>query len=248
MFDDTTFLFRPTGPHELALVETSGWKRWPARLPEQPIFYPVTNEAYAAEIASNWNVAESGSGYVTRFAVWNAFMQRYETHTVGATQHSEWWIPAEELEELNDNIVGAIQVIATYGKGEQTNRSIPHTTVMPVLHYREIRDAVAWLIFVFGLKERLQIGEHRAQMLFGNGALIAAQSDELSPSSLLVRVPHVDSHHQHAKECGATIIRPPADHPYGERQYTAADPGGHVWTFSQTISDSDPAEWGGVLK
>jgi uncharacterized glyoxalase superfamily protein PhnB len=248
MFDETTILFRPTGPQELALLEASGWKRWPPRLPEQPIFYPVANETYAAEMASGWNVNESGSGFVTRFAVRTPFMQQFDLHTVGAERHSEWWIPADELEELNDNIVGAIQVIAAYGTDAPVNRSIPDSTVMPVVHYRDVRTAVAWLTFVFGCKERLQIADHRSQLLLGGGALVAANSDEPSRSALLVRVPHVDSHHQHAKECGATIVRPPADQPYGERQYTVEDPGGHVWTFSQTIAYSDPAQWGGVLK
>jgi uncharacterized glyoxalase superfamily protein PhnB len=223
MFDETTFLFRPTGPQELALVEASGWKRWPAT----PDFKVMTSET-----------AVRPGEYLTRFAIRNLFLNRLDTDASDL----------ETVAELNDNIVGAIQIIAAYGNGEQTNRSIPQCSVMPVLHYRDVRAAVAWLTFVFGFKQRLQITDHRSQLLFGNGALIAAQSDEPSPSALLVRVPHIDSHHQHAKECGATIVRPPADHPYGERQYTVTDPFGHVWTFSQTIADSDPAQWGGVLK
>lgn len=116
MNDDTRTitLFRPTGPHELALVAESGYRRWPPRLPEQPIFYPVTNEDYAVEIARDWNVPQSGAGYVTRFEVDAAFMARYETHVVGAARHAEWWIPAEELEALNEHIVGRIEVIRTF--------------------------------------------------------------------------------------------------------------------------------------
>jgi hypothetical protein len=116
MNDDkrTITLFRPTGPHELALVAESGYRRRPPRLPEQPIFYPVTNEDYAAEIARDWNVPQSGAGYVTRFEVDAAFMARYETHVVGAARHAEWWIPAEELEALNDHIVGRIEVVRTF--------------------------------------------------------------------------------------------------------------------------------------
>jgi hypothetical protein len=109
-------LYRPTGPRELALVEASGFTRWPARLPEQPIFYPVTNEEYATEIASKWNVEESGCGYVTRFHVRAAFMRQFEIQCVGASHHTEWWIPAERLEELNDNIIGTIEVIASFGR------------------------------------------------------------------------------------------------------------------------------------
>lgn len=112
---ETTLLFRPVGPKELDLLAASDWKRWPPRLPEQPIFYPVTNFAYAAEIASKWNVAESGSGYVTRFRVLTAFMRRFSVHCVGSSQHTEWWIPAEELDDLNANIDGRIELIASFG-------------------------------------------------------------------------------------------------------------------------------------
>jgi len=107
-------LFRPTGPKELALVAQSGYKRWPTRLPGQPIFYPVTNERYAAEIAEKWNVRDSSYGAVTRYNVKAAFMRRYEIQKVGTSHHTEWWVPAEELEALNDNIVGTIEVIQEF--------------------------------------------------------------------------------------------------------------------------------------
>lgn len=109
--DDVVTLYRPTGPAELALVRDSGFRRWPPRLPDQPIFYPVTNEDYAIQIARDWNVPASGSGYVTRLCVRAGFMQRYALQTVGGREHTEWWIPAEELDQLNDNIVGTIDVI-----------------------------------------------------------------------------------------------------------------------------------------
>ena len=72
--EEVVILFRPTSPKELALVRESGFKRWPPRLPEQPIFYPVSNEQYAIEIARDWNVPASGSGYVTKFGVRKSFM------------------------------------------------------------------------------------------------------------------------------------------------------------------------------
>lgn len=115
--EDTVLLFRPTGPKELELIRQSGYRRWPPRLPEQPIFYPVTNEQYAIEIASKWNVKESGSGYVTRFRVKKSFMDRYPIEKVGGSHHTEWWIPAEDLDELNENIVGLIEVVREY-KGQ----------------------------------------------------------------------------------------------------------------------------------
>lgn len=114
--NETITLYRPTGPKELELVKQSGFKRWPPRLPEQPIFYPVTNEQYAIEIASQWNVKESDVGYVTRFEVRKSFMDKYQIQKVGGAHHTEWWIPAEELEALNDNIVGPIEVIGEYRK------------------------------------------------------------------------------------------------------------------------------------
>ena len=114
MNDATVTMFRPTGPEELKLVEESGFRKWPPRLEGQPIFYPVTNEEYAREIARKWNVPRSGAGFVTRFSVRREFVDRYEIQTVGARHHTEWWIPAEELEELNDNIVGLIQVVGEF--------------------------------------------------------------------------------------------------------------------------------------
>ena len=110
----TVTLYRPTGPEELALVRDSGFKRWPPRLAGQPIFYPVTNAEYACEIAEKWNVPESGSGFVTRFEVRAEFMSAYEIQTVGASHHTEWWVPADELEALNDNIVGVIEVVREF--------------------------------------------------------------------------------------------------------------------------------------
>ncbi len=116
MTDETTTLYRPTGPNELVQVEESDYRRWPPRLPEQPIFYPVTNEQYAIEIATKWNIKDSGVGFVTRFEVKTEFIEKYQIEQVGASHHTEWWIPAEELEELNNNIVGKIEVIGEYRK------------------------------------------------------------------------------------------------------------------------------------
>jgi hypothetical protein len=87
-----------------------------ARLPDQPIFYPVCNEEYAVEIAERWNVKESGSGFVTKFEVRSEFLERYKTHVVGGRRHEEYWIPAEELDASNDAIVGSIDVVRAFGK------------------------------------------------------------------------------------------------------------------------------------
>jgi hypothetical protein len=110
----TVTLWRPTGPNELALVAETGWSRWPPRLPDQPIFYPVLNREYAAKIASDWNVKASGVGYVTRFEVRASFLDRYEVHQVGGQTILEYWIPAEDLDDLNTNIVGRIEVVSEH--------------------------------------------------------------------------------------------------------------------------------------
>lgn len=114
MSEETVTMYRPTGPEEIKLVEESGFKKWPPRLPDQPIFYPVTNEEYAKQIATQWNVKSSGVGFVTKFEVKKSFVDKYETQKVGGSEHTEWWIPAEDLEKLNDNIVGLIEIIGEY--------------------------------------------------------------------------------------------------------------------------------------
>lgn len=103
---------------ELGLVESSGWRRWPPRLPDQPIFYPVLNEDYATRIARDWNVKASGAGYVTRFSVRKSFLEAYEVQQVGGSTILEYWIPAEDLDELNQNIVGLIEVTAEFRGNE----------------------------------------------------------------------------------------------------------------------------------
>src|SRR5688572_16777998 len=108
---ETTTLFRPVGPNELALIEAAEFKKFPARLFHQPIFYPVTNEEYAVQIARDWNVKASGSGFVTQFDVRTDYLKRFDIQNVGGWIHNEYWIPSEELEEFNGNIIGPIKVI-----------------------------------------------------------------------------------------------------------------------------------------
>jgi len=109
---ETITLYRPVGSSELELIKRNKFRKWPARLPEQSIFYPVTNIKYAKEITEKWNKKNDREGYITRFKVKREFMSRYEIHKVGASHHhTEWWIPAEDLDELNDNIIGLIEVI-----------------------------------------------------------------------------------------------------------------------------------------
>jgi uncharacterized glyoxalase superfamily protein PhnB len=136
----------------------------------------------------------------------------------------------------------------------KVNRSIPASTVIPVLIYPDVREAVAWLSGAFGFVERVRIGEnHRAQLRFGDGAVIVGdvRGDRHPPRpgevthSVMVRVDDVNKHCERARAYGARILMEPTDFEYGERQYTAEDPAGHQWTFSETRADVAPEEWGG---
>jgi uncharacterized glyoxalase superfamily protein PhnB len=135
------------------------------------------------------------------------------------------------------------------------NRSIPNATVIPVLIYPDVRAAVAWLGEAFGFTERLRIGEdHRSQLAFGDGAVIIGdvRGDRRPPRpgevthSVTVRVEDARAHCERARAHGARILMEPTDFAYGERQYSAEDPAGHHWTFSQTLADVAPEEWGGT--
>lgn len=110
----TVTLWRPVGPAELSLVRASGWRAWPPRLPEQPIFYPVLNEAYAMKIARDWNVPASGAGFVTRFELDATFARRYPARQAGGRTITELWVPAEELGEFNAHLVGPIHVVREF--------------------------------------------------------------------------------------------------------------------------------------
>jgi uncharacterized glyoxalase superfamily protein PhnB len=135
------------------------------------------------------------------------------------------------------------------------NRSIPASTVIPVLVYPDVREAVAWLSAAFGFAERVRIGEdHRSQLSFGDGGLIIAdvRHDRRPPRpgevthSVMVRVQDARAHCERARQHGARILKEPTDFEYGERQYSAEDLAGHQWTFSETLADVAPEEWGGV--
>ncbi|RAG86704.1 glyoxalase [Streptacidiphilus pinicola] len=137
-----------------------------------------------------------------------------------------------------------------------SNRSIPSSTVIPVLVYPDVRAAVAWLTAAFGFAERVRIGEdHRSQMRIGtDGAMIVADvHGERTPPRpgaethvIKVRVEDVRALFERARAAGATVLQEPTEYPYGERSFSVADLGGHHWEFSQTLRDVAPAEWGGV--
>lgn len=115
---ETVVLFRPVGKKELELIAETGFKKFPPRLFHQPIFYPVLNQAYAEQIARDWNTKDEVSGYagyVTKFAVRKDYLDKYSVETVGAkSAHEEYWIPAEDLERFNLNIVGLIEIVSEF--------------------------------------------------------------------------------------------------------------------------------------
>jgi hypothetical protein len=115
---ETMTLWRPVGPVELELIKKSGMKAFPPRLPDQPIFYPVLSEDYAIRIARDWNVIRDGAGYVTRFEVLRTFLAAYAPQEAGGQALREYWIPAENLENLNAAIVGEIVVTKAFGTKE----------------------------------------------------------------------------------------------------------------------------------
>ncbi|WPU92045.1 VOC family protein [Mucilaginibacter sabulilitoris] len=133
------------------------------------------------------------------------------------------------------------------------NRTMPPCTIIPVLVYANVAETIDWLCNTFGFNERWRVGNHRAQLSFGNdtiaineGQMVSEARSDRQLHSLLVRVHDIAAHYDHAKRNGAEIIHAPADFPYGERQYTVKDLGGHMWTFSQSIEDLAPEDWGGV--
>jgi len=136
------------------------------------------------------------------------------------------------------------------------NRSIPKCTVIPELAYPDVKKASAWLCDVFGFSVRIDMGSHRAQLNVGEGAVVLtnllerdSSPDPVAPTvniSVMVREPNVYAHHERVKQRGARVVRPPADYPYGERQYSVQDLAGYTWTFTQSIADARPEDWGGV--
>jgi uncharacterized glyoxalase superfamily protein PhnB len=134
-----------------------------------------------------------------------------------------------------------------------SNRSIPNATVIPVLAYPDVNQAAEWLCRAFGFTVRLRIGSHRVQMNMGDGAVILRELRENEVGAQLglghavtIRVDEADAHYLRAKQCGALIQAEPVTYPYGERQYSAEDLAGHSWTFSQSVADARPEDWGGV--
>lgn len=137
------------------------------------------------------------------------------------------------------------------------SRTTGSARVAPELVYPDVEQAVTWLCETFGSVEVWRAGGHRARLAFGDGIVILADADPqygraapepdgLRSHAVMVKVEDVDAHHRRALQRGARILSPPTDYPYGERQYSVADLAGHHWTFTQTIADLAPEDWGGA--
>ena len=134
-----TTLYRPIGIKELQLIMDLDFKAFPPRLDWQPIFYPVMNQEYAEQIASKWNTKDEFSGYcgiVTRFDLPTNYLEKYEVHNVGGFVHNELWVPSENLDEFNSNILGKIQIIKVF-KGDQFDNECPDPTHLLLNKYTE---------------------------------------------------------------------------------------------------------------
>ncbi len=135
-----------------------------------------------------------------------------------------------------------------------SNPSAPPASVTPVLSYPNVAVAVEWLTHTFGFVEHVRIGDHRAQLGFGDGALIVADgshgrsapASDGDTHSVMVRVHDVDAHYQRVSAAGAQVVSSPETHAFGERQYAAIDLAGHRWTFTQSVADVSPETWGGT--
>jgi len=136
-----------------------------------------------------------------------------------------------------------------------SNRSIPRATVIPVLAYPDVNQAAAWLCEAFGFNVRLRIGTHRVQLNVGDGAVTVREMRQGEVNAVLgvgcsitVRVEDIDAHCNRARDHGARVMEGPVTHPYGERQYNAVDFAGYSWTFSESVADVHPQDWGGTAE
>ncbi|HEY3727958.1 MAG TPA: VOC family protein [Solirubrobacteraceae bacterium] len=152
-----------------------------------------------------------------------------------------------EREQQSTSIPGSVGAPPPAGI---SNRTMPPSTVIPQLVYDDVGQAIDWLCDKFGFVERWHAGDHRAQLSLGGGTVVITEgrTSKVLPGrqSVMVRVDDADAHHQRARDRGAKILQEPKDFSYGERQYTAEDLGGHHWSFSQSIADVVPEDWGGT--
>jgi predicted enzyme related to lactoylglutathione lyase len=231
----------------------------------------ITASARFYERVFGWRVDPPGSGFEAPLLIGQWILDRPPAPDAGPVG----WIHVDDLERTLDaaqaaggevrdgptadgprrlasftdpagNLVG----VAEHGPMPGTNRTMPACTVIPELLYEDVIEAIEWLCAAFGFVERWRAGEHRAQLAFGDCAIAITEprTSSVLPGrqSVMVRVADARAHHERARDHGARITQPLQDFPYGERQYSAEDLGGHRWTFSQSIADVAPEEWGGT--
>lgn len=141
-----------------------------------------------------------------------------------------------------------------------------HSTLGSGVFYRDPRAALDWLETAFGFERSMVVSDAdgrlvHSEMRFGDGYIIVdsewtgyvaspASISGKNTQSVYVRLKDgLDGHCEHARAKGAEIIQEPTDQFYGERQYRARDPEGHVWTFTQAIravSREEAERLGGV--
>jgi uncharacterized glyoxalase superfamily protein PhnB len=168
---------------------------------------------------------------------------------------AKWDNKRRKVEGLPGSMAAAVNQAGGVG-----NRSMPPGRIIPELVYADLEVAVAWLCQAFGFSERLRIGNHRSQLVLGGESVIAVGDPSRAGSgtdasgeaggashSIMARVEDVEEYYERAVRVGARIISPVQEYPYGERQFTVEDVGGHIWTFTQSIRDVDPRDWGGVV-
>jgi uncharacterized glyoxalase superfamily protein PhnB len=132
------------------------------------------------------------------------------------------------------------------------NRSVPTSSLLPHVVYRNLADAVDWLRKTFGFVEYYRYGEPISGAMMRSGSaymMLKAARDERQPqtSLLTIFVDDVDAHYAKAKSAGARIFEDLNETCYGEKQYGVEDLEGHHWLFSQHARDLDPSEWGAVV-
>ena len=195
-----TILYRPVGSKELALIGASGFREFPHGLTQQLIFYPVMNEEYARQITRDWNVKNSGAGYVTRFFVWKEFLAKYPVQKVGSAIHQELWIPAEDLAEMNRNIVGQIEVIAEL----TTNaRELARHETNWLLKQKNILDEPADIL-ICSANVNLQLSG-------GVGADLLARYGKAMQGALLA---HLQTREPHCAQRGEIVVYSGPEMPY----------------------------------
>jgi len=159
---ETTKLYRPVNKAELILIQETGWKKFPPRLQDQPIFYPVTNQEYASQITTEWNLPSYKNGFVTEFELSNKYLSKFKVEKVGLDHHTELWVPAEELEEFNSEIIDRIRVIEAFD-------SNPNNQYVFVKETFKVRDnnAIAFEFINkesnFEISEKSSIDEYRLE-------------------------------------------------------------------------------------